>query len=90
MGRSQVRNMYEYAVIKIQKWWRRHAFTRAGENALRAGGRHSRGGHAQLSKHVSGIELELKILRDLQARLKKSSIVEDLPAECDYDKVVAL
>lgn len=67
MWAYEVNNPYDYAILKIQLFWRRRLFRRRMELTIAEGGRFSRSfKNTKILDKVAEVELELGILR--QAR----------------------
>lgn len=67
MAAAIVGNVYDYAVIKIQKWWRRKQFKQKVMFYTSRGGKftnQARLDDQQFSSHLAQIQLQLTLLRD--------------------------
>ena len=74
MWRHNVENNYDYAVLKIQKWWRGRAFKMAVENALAASKALKRGALGEVPTSNSTCSPCIAKARVLEAPLNMKKI----------------
>ena len=61
MWNYNIKNNYEYSVLKLQKWWRKKQFIKMIDRAVSLGNR------LPLQSEIDKIQLELKILNESRA-----------------------